>query len=88
MKSVTPTLTPLNRRTRRAASCPLIEIGEFPFRIGRESRIQFHSWKVPDLERRYPTALPHNDLYLEHVSKGHYVSREHMQIERCTVGGP
>ncbi len=82
----TPTLTPLNRRTRRATPCPRVAIREFPFRIGRESRLGHQPWKVGHRERRQGTSLPNNDLYLENVGKGIFVSREHLQIERHDDG--
>ncbi|MDP6630330.1 MAG: FHA domain-containing protein [Kiritimatiellia bacterium] len=86
MSGETPTLTPLNRKTRRAAPYAHIEIREFPFRIGRESRLQLQAWKMPRWERRQDLALPNNDLCLEQVGKGQFISREHLQIEERDDG--
>jgi len=55
---------------------------EFPFRIGRESRLDVHPWKMSGDERRSGLALPNNDLYLDQLGKGHFISREHLQIEQ------
>ena len=81
-----PMLVPLTRRTRKAALTDRIALDAFPFRIGREARLCMTPWHMKHGERREGTALPNNDLYLEPVGRAHYISREHVQIERRADG--
>ena len=57
------------------------EIAEFPFRVGRESRLGEPA-KSAFSEKRKPTNRPNNDLYLIDEGEVIYVSREHFQIAR------
>ena len=81
-------LVPVTRRAKRAIEHRgHIEIDEFPFRVGRESRIGCRWGRFTGLECRHEDSLPNNDLYL--LSKGKnakYVSREHFQIEKREDG--
>ena len=60
-----------------------VVIFDFPFRVGRESRIRKVNGKIERIERPKDHAgPPSNDLYL--VDRGHLlnISREHFQIEK------
>lgn len=60
----------------------LISIRAFPFRIGRESRVQTVKGKIERVERpKLNDREPNNDLYL--VDRGQLlnISREHLLIE-------
>lgn len=60
-----------------------IPIRDFPFRVGRESRVKIVDGRVERVERvKYKQAVPTNDLYL--IDDGHRlnISREHLQIEQ------
>lgn len=58
---------------------PLFQISDFPFRVGRESRVG----ETPLFanSRRRPDSVPNNDLYLPEAGPLLNVSREHFQIE-------
>lgn len=60
-----------NPFTQRILGSENIEITSFPFRVGRDPRV----------EKRVPEKLAENDLYLEDVPPFR-LSREHFQIER------
>ena len=90
LKAIIP-LAVLRATTREAtASLPqtvleagLIPIRKFPFRVGRESRVQRVNGKLERIERpKLDDREPNNDLYL--VDHGHLlnVSREHFKIEK------
>ncbi len=58
-------------------------IRNFPFRVGRESRVKIVDGRVERIEREKPgNSRPNNDLYL--VDDGHLlnISREHFQVEK------
>ncbi len=64
----------------------LIGITKFPFRIGRESRVQEVKGQIVRVERpKFRGSLPNNDLYLVDRGQRLNISREHVLIER--VGG-
>lgn len=69
------TLAGENPHTQKRLGDQTIEVTSFPFRVGREAR----SGKARD-EKRYPTSVPNNDLYLEDAPP-YRLSREHFQIE-------
>lgn len=61
----------------------LVGILKFPFRIGRESRVQKVEGKLLRIERpKFGGREPNNDLYL--IDQGHKlnISREHFQVEK------
>lgn len=64
-----------NSHSERLLEGRTIEITEFPFRVGRESR-----GGQARFEQRHLGSIPNNDLYLEDSPPFH-VSREHFQIE-------
>jgi len=64
-----------------------IVIREFPFRVGRESRLGVHRGKLEILERRKFETTPSNDLYLVDVGPELNISRAHFQIESDGNGG-
>lgn len=60
-----------------------IPIRDFPFRVGRESRVKIVDGRIERVERvKYSKATPNNELYL--IDDGHRlnISREHFQIEK------
>ncbi|MDJ0622609.1 MAG: FHA domain-containing protein [Desulfocapsaceae bacterium] len=61
----------------------IVPLRNFPYRVGRETRVKIVDGRVERTERlQGDTAQPSNDLYL--VDEGHLlnISREHFQIER------
>jgi hypothetical protein len=84
-KAVLKAMTPEARKATPQSS--LVEgvvcIRNFPFRIGRESRIKKINGRLERIERtKLDNRPPSNDLYL--VDDGHLlnISREHFQIEK------
>lgn len=67
----------------------LIRIQQFPFRVGRETRITIVDGAPMILDRRLKTGQmkPNNDLYLHDSREALNISREHCQIERTADGG-
>lgn len=64
-----------------------VVIRDFPFRVGRESRVRKVNGRVERIERpRREEGNPTNDLYL--IDRGHLlnISREHFQIEKTEEG--
>jgi len=64
-----------------------IGIWKFPFRIGRESRMQTSDDKTVQSERQKNSiSSPNNDIYL--IDHGEYlqISRQHFQIEKAESG--
>ena len=64
-----------------------IEIENFPFRVGRESRNVFSRRGMIVREQRYKFSVPNNELYLLDDGDQLNISREHFQIERSEEGG-
>lgn len=61
----------------------IVPLRNFPFKVGRESRVKMVDGKIERIERvKNVQVSPNNDLYL--VDDGHLlnISREHFQIER------
>jgi predicted component of type VI protein secretion system len=56
-----------------------VQIAQFPYRVGRESRIS-HGWRLTNSRRRMDSS-PNNDLYLLDKGERLNISREHFQIE-------
>ena len=79
-------LAALTPEARAALGGPEIEIGAFPFRVGRESRKMKWTEHGIVAERRDPESRPNNDLYLVEVDEVMHLSREHFQIGRETEG--
>jgi pSer/pThr/pTyr-binding forkhead associated (FHA) protein len=84
-KAVLKAMTPEARKATPQSS--LVEgvvcIRNFPFRVGRESRIKKINGRLERIERaKLDNRPPSNDLYL--VDDGHLlnISREHFQIEK------
>ena len=76
---VRPSLVALTPEAKAALGGAEVEIGLFPFRVGRESRSQ----RAPrtSAERRTPGTQPTNELYLAEPGEPVNVSREHFQIQ-------
>jgi len=66
----------------------LIAIKNFPFRVGRESRVAQINGRLEPIDRpkKDMNSKPNNDLYL--IDRGHLlnISREHFQIEQREDG--
>ncbi len=65
----------------------IIGIWEFPFRIGRESRVQYIDGKMVHSERvKITSGKQNNDIYL--IDQGEYlqISRQHIRIEKTESG--
>lgn len=65
----------------------LIGIWHYPFRIGRESRVQTIDGKiVPSERQKVSIGKPNNDIYL--VDRGRFlqISRQHLQIDKTQNG--
>ena len=64
-----------------------IGIWAFPFRIGRESRVETVNGKLVHAERnKIGSGKPNNDIYL--IDRGRFlqISREHFRIEKTETG--
>ena len=60
-----------------------VPIRQFPFRIGRESRVQMVGGSLHRVERpKSKQQKPNNDLYLIDRGVLFNISREHLQLER------
>lgn len=65
----------------------LVVIRNFPFKIGRESRVRRVDGRIERIERpKMAEREPNNDLYLVDRGKLLNISREHMQIEKGAEG--
>ena len=61
----------------------VVALHQFPYRIGRESRLQRMDGEVQRVIRPKPSAtVPNNDLYLIDPFLSVNISREHLQIEK------
>lgn len=88
-KAVLQALTPEAREAVQSAQLvgDAVVILDFPFRVGRESRIRKIDGRIERIERpKGKEGPPNNDLYL--VDRGQLlnISREHFQIEKVTDG--
>ena len=64
-----------------------VGIWKFPFRIGRESRIQTVDGKTVQSERQKNSITPpNNDIYLSDYGEYLQISRQHFQIEKTESG--
>jgi len=80
-------LIPLTDTARKASFEQNIPIGQYPFRVGRESRIRIEGGTAVIAERRRTGAPPNNDAYLQDTEEKMQISREHFQIEQRADGG-
>ena len=66
----------------------LVRIESFPFRVGREARVEVVHGELVVLDRRPRTGheVPSNDLYLHDSGKPLNISREHFQIDSTPDG--
>jgi hypothetical protein len=58
-----------------------ILLTKFPFKVGREERLNPVARLQSTIERRIGGLPPTNDLYLQETGKSHYVSRLHFEID-------
>ena len=94
LKSVTPlaVLKAINPETKNSIThnClgdELIGIWKFPFRIGRESRVEKKDGETLLSERqKVSTGIPNNDIYLVDHGRFLQISRQHLQIEKTKTG--
>ena len=77
-----PKLVALTPESQRSLTQDSIEIIIFPFKVGRESRIDVVAGSARLLERRKSDHAAINDLYLLDTANPLNVSREHFQIEK------
>lgn len=85
LKAITPEAR--NTITKNCLGDEIIGIWSFPFRIGRESRIERVDGELVLSERqKISNGKPNNDIYL--VDNGHFlqISRQHLQIEKTKTG--
>ena len=81
-------LRPMTPEARLTVSQLLLVEGvvpmcQFPFRVGRESRVRISEGRVERTERvAVSTVSPTNDLYLVDDGPELNISREHFQIEK------
>jgi len=80
-------LIPLTDEARLATLVAPISITRYPFRVGRESRVNVSTYVKDTNERNKSIAAPNNDLYLLDSLKKLHISREHFQIETRPGGG-
>jgi len=66
---------------RAAVQRDRVEIRRFPFRVGRESRVNVTPHGFYSSERRKLVNPPSNDLYMLDRGEALNVSREHFRIE-------
>lgn len=65
----------------------LIGIWQFPFRIGRESRVETVEGKLVHSERqKISSGKPNNDIYLVDHGRFLQISRQHFRIEKTETG--
>ncbi len=94
LKSLTPlaTLKPMTPETKNSITnnClgdEFIGIWKFPFRVGRESRVEIKDGETLLSERqKVSPGKTNNDIYL--VDRGRFlqISRQHLQIEKTETG--
>lgn len=85
LKAITPEAR--STLTKNCLGNEIIGIWSFPFRIGRESRVEKVDGKIILSERqKISNGKPNNDIYL--VDHGHFlqISRQHLQIEKTKTG--
>ena len=76
-----------NSISRYCLGHDFIGIWAFPFRIGRESRVETVNGKLVHAERnKIGSGKPNNDIYL--IDRGRFlqISREHFRIEKTETG--
>lgn len=78
LRSITP--------TARLSIGDEIVVDRFPFRVGREARVQPVAGILGRIERRSPRERTNNELYVKDFGKSVNVSREHFQIEAKSDG--
>ena len=85
LKAITPESK--NAITNSCLGNEIIGIWHFPFRLGRESRVQYVEGEMVHSERvKLNSGKPNNDIYL--IDRGQYlqISRQHFQIEKTETG--
>ena len=83
MSEIIAYLKALTPEARAALEGECLKLDSFPFRVGRESRLELFGGA---LNRRRPDSLPNNDLYLVENGTMLNVSREHFLIDRNGAG--
>lgn len=88
MTESNPALVALTPEAEESIGGEQLVLNHFPYRIGRESRIEMIDG-VPQLAERRKSDIssPNNDLYLQDHGKTLNVSRQHLQIEQDEDGG-
>lgn len=86
-KPIRALLIPLTDTARTASFEKNIPIRQYPFRLGRESRLHIEDGYQATIERGRERAHPNNDMYLQDTTAMVQISREHIQIELRADGG-
>jgi len=82
MTADNPVLVALTPEAEASIGGEQLVLGHFPYRIGRESRVQVVGGVVQVAERRRgDSEAQSNDLYLQDLGRPLNVSRRHLQIE-------
>ena len=85
LKPMTPEAS--NSISRYCLGHEFIGIWAFPFRIGRESRVETVNGKLVHAERnKIGSGKPNNDIYLMDRGRFLQISREHFRIEKTETG--
>lgn len=87
--AVLKAMTPEARSTmdKNCLDNELIGIWHFPFRIGRESRVENINGKIiPSERQKISNGKPNNDIYLVDHGRFLQISRQHLQIEKTETG--
>ncbi len=85
LKAITPEAK--NTMTKNCIGDEIIGIWKFPFRIGRESRIENRDGRFIVSERdKSAGGKPFNDIYLVDSGQFLQISRQHLQIEKTEIG--
>jgi len=79
VENVMACLKALTPEARTALGAPVLALGRFPFRVGRESR-NLGNGGASDSRRR-DDSTPTNDLYLQEKATDLNISREHFLID-------
>jgi hypothetical protein len=80
-------LKPVTLQAQKAIGGNKLEIGFFPFRLGRESRHAYDNPPPHIIEKRTGKVPPNNDFYLIDDGNPLHISREHFLIEKNDGGG-
>ncbi len=85
LKAMTPEAK--NTMSKNCLDNELIGIWHFPFRMGRESRVESINGKIiPSERQKISNGKPNNDIYLVDHRRFLQISRQHLRIEKTETG--